>query len=74
MKYYIFLKDVNQVLFIPYSHLVTVCLKTQLIPFLSDGYGQCTINSVNISTAREQEFNCSLRKTFLALSCGVYNK
>lgn len=47
MKYYIFLKDVNQVLFIPYSHLVTVCLKTQLIPFLSDGYGQCTINSVN---------------------------
>lgn len=24
MKYYIFLKDVNQVLFIPYSHLVTV--------------------------------------------------
>ena len=44
---YIFLKDVNQILFIPYSRLVTVCLKTQLIPFLSDGYGQCTINNVN---------------------------
>lgn len=44
---YIFLKDVNQLLFIPYSHLVTVCLKTQLMPFLSDGYGQCTINDVN---------------------------
>lgn len=47
MKYYIFLKDVNQVLFIPYSHLVTVCLKTQLIPFLSGGYGHYTINNVN---------------------------